>query len=506
MLGAGVIPDLSMNLKVDDIYKRAIFKVAVELVKADGRIDQGEVALLSELQRSCGIATEELDMIHYISLEQAVRLIGQLPAQQREEALQIAESIIGIDKNIDHNENRLFTSLKLALSQEHSSWYRIISTTGCQSEVPSNQAIYLEQSYCPATHKILDDRYNYLLISKILGDAQLSLFYLPTVISELFESWTSGDGESNFDLLRRSMEFISPAGDHHKITNLAQILDKLDIPMLYKIVCSRYHISPEQIGFRSHIMIKIHEGYLLDDDEKLSKSVDFLCIDTSDCAIERLLRFSDMLSKPRQALCYEGYHRILYDYLSSEARVLSSISISAEYEFRLRELELRPIRIESAPQAKTLYLLLLKYGKGGISQELFDKALLIVEEIIADKSSTSRFDFEQTSSQLGSSNDKARQLVYNIMTIYAELSTKSCWQYSFMGYVANIIRHRSSLKNYINTTFQSIDELADSDTYCIKFSVATRSYYISADRLLYTFESGGRECSLGESSLFNKLK
>ena len=60
------------------LKKRTIFKVAVDLIKADGRIHGKEIRILDELQSELAISREDCDMSHYITLSEAVSLINEM--------------------------------------------------------------------------------------------------------------------------------------------------------------------------------------------------------------------------------------------------------------------------------------------------------------------------------------------------------------------------------------------------------------------------------------------
>ena len=73
-----------LKLVLTEIQKRALFKLAVDLVKADKQIHRDEVALLDRLQRTCGIDAGDLEFIHYISLQQAINCLKGLSERDKE--------------------------------------------------------------------------------------------------------------------------------------------------------------------------------------------------------------------------------------------------------------------------------------------------------------------------------------------------------------------------------------------------------------------------------------
>jgi hypothetical protein len=306
-----------------------------------------------------------------------------------------------------------------------------------------------------------------------LNDAGLDFFYLPNVVKELCES-------TDTDLLRRSIEFLVPSGDHSKLSNLHRLLSELNCSTFYKMISAHYKIYPNNVPFSSFLLVKVHEGYKLDDANVLRKSIDFLCIDVS-CEIKRrVLQFVNLLERPVYQLSYEGYYRLLYDYLSSESKIMSSIVLNERYDFYLSDLNGQQIVFESSPQSRSFYLLLLFYGCTGISQSLFDEALLFLKskeclryvgEVNLDISALKLYLLRQ--------NSAVSRLLYNLILIYENISSKSAVAPHFLKYIESILNHRSSLKNYINNGFAQVNGLANSDEYFVKFNKESRSYYLS---------------------------
>jgi hypothetical protein len=246
------------------------------------------------------------------------------------------------------------------------------------------------------------------------------------------------------------------------------------------MISAHYKIYPNNVPFSSFLLVKVHEGYKLDDANVLRKSIDFLCIDVS-CEIKRrVLQFVNLLERPVYQLSYEGYYRLLYDYLSSESKIMSSIVLNERYDFYLSDLNGQQIVFESSPQSRSFYLLLLFYGCTGISQSLFDEALLFLEskeclryvgEVNLDISALKLYLLRQ--------NSAVSRLLYNLILIYENISSKSAVAPHFLKYIESILNHRSSLKNYINNGFAQVNGLANSDEYFVKFNKESRSYYLS---------------------------
>ena len=103
------------------VQKRAVFKLAVDLAKADKQIHGNEVALLSSLQGELGLGREELDMVHYMSLQEALTALRPLGEEDRNAVVRTLETMVGVDVDVDRREQVLFGSIKMALSAESSS-------------------------------------------------------------------------------------------------------------------------------------------------------------------------------------------------------------------------------------------------------------------------------------------------------------------------------------------------------------------------------------------------
>lgn len=493
--------------RLSSAQKRALFKLAVDIVKADKCIHSSEVSFLGRLQAMCGVSGEELELIHYLSLQQAINSLKGLDERQRKGIVDVLESIVGVDNDVDEREKKLLAAVKLSLGSESSEWSAVVSAAGSEAECTTSQIVYLEKAYCGEAHRVLDDRYDNLLITKALNDAGLHLFYLPAVVAELGKHWNGTDSvDTKFALLCRSMEFIVPSGDKAKLQGLGALLENLSTDTFCKVVCSRCNIDIVSLPFEAFMMIKIQDGYMLDDDGSMVRSNDFLCIDISHNLKHRILHFVGMLESPLCLLPYEGYYRILYDYLSSESEIISDVVIDDRYDFRLKELGNEKLVFESAPQAKTLYLLLLRYGRQGVSQECFEQALAYLEsDEVGELMPSGKFDIIQCKAFLAAKNADWALLISNLMTIYESLSTKDSASVGFVGYIANIIRHRSSIKNYINKAFMSVRHLAGKENYCIVFDQADRKYRLPIDAAFFYVQRAGIIENITVSDTWKKL-
>ncbi len=492
------------NINLNKVQKRALFKMAVDMVKIDNRIHRNEVSVLDALQRICEIDNEELELIHYTSLQRAIAAMQSLDNNTLIAIIQVIEAVVGIDNDIDDKESLLLTALKMVLNKESSKWCSIISVTGVDSERTQGQIVYLERNRCENAHIVLDDRYDNLLLNKVLDEVNLQLFYLPNVIDELSSQWNGiASDSSQFNLLRRSMDFIVPAGDQTKLNNLSSILNTIDSSSFYKIVTSYYNIPPDLIRFDAFFMVKIQEGNILDDDNNPQRTIDFLIIDASDDVKKRILTMVDMMESPTCLLSYEGYYRLLYAHLCSESKIMSSIILDKRYDFKLKDLDFTPIVMESSPQSRSFYILLLWYGQAGISQQCFDEASRYLDSLDISVCQN----LNEFKEQLINDNSLHGTLIYNIITIYEEISGKDAASNNYALYASKIIKHRSTLKNYINKGFSKITRLSNTSQYLVDFNHNTRSYYIPLNLSFVEITTpDGVHKPFSNSELWKKLK
>lgn len=343
------------------VQKRAVFKLAVDLAKADKQIHGNEVALLSSLQGELGLGREELDMVHYMSLQEALTALRPLGEEERESVVRTLETMVGVDVDVDRREQVLFGSIKMVLSSESSSWVDVVSVNGSDADCTSEQIVYLEKSRCDSARGVLDDRFENLLISKALNDVGLQMFYLPQIKQRI-----------DVGLLQRSMSYILPSSELADPDDIKESLSKTSSVAFFNAFCSAYRISPGQVGFDAFLALKIQEGEILNDEGRLSRSMDFLCIDVTSELKKRITHFVTQIEAPDSTLSYDGYYRLLYDHLSTATSTVSSVLIDSRFDFYLKDLGDQKLKFESAAQAKTLYLLFLRYGVRGISQDTFE--------------------------------------------------------------------------------------------------------------------------------------
>lgn len=488
--------------------KRAVFKIAVDLIKADNRIHSKEISVLDRLLENLNLNQEELDMIHYLTLAEAVRTLKELEEGQIKELLDLFNSIMRIDSDISFKENLLLTAVTMASSYDSKDWVHIISSSTTEIPVSDTQIIFLEKEYSHETHEVLDDKYDNLLISKAFNDIGLQFFYLPSILGDLGKKEkTASDETKRYGLLQKSMNYLIPAGNKSKVENIESILDTLDTRTFFKVVLSGLNLIPDFFPCSSFLMIKVREGFVLDDRNNPKEVIDFLCIDISTKVKKRILSFVSHFSEQTLVLPYEGYYKILYDHLSSESKITSSILVDGEMHFRLENLDNLKIVFESSPQARTLYLLLLFYGKQGISQSVMNSAVEYLQSSsLAEICPDGAFNLESIKLHLLKLDTDWSRVIYNTITIYQDISTKDEQKYSFLSYICSILNHRSSLKTYVNKGFSEIEGLAKQEQYNIIFDKEFSVYRIDAGVSLFFCEQDKKRIPLSKSILWENLK
>lgn len=482
------------NLNLTSVQKRAVMKLAVDLAKADRQIHGDEVTLLNSYQQQLGLDDGELEMIHYLSLQECMEVLVVLPQSVKDLVIKSFEDIVQVDVDIDRSEKLLLSAIRMALSDNTLQWSKILSVTGVEVECSSSQIIYLEKRFCKSSRDVLDEPFNNMLLTKSLNEAGLDLFYLPKVKSEL-----------DMDLLCRSMDYILPSGVRPVSDDMAQSLDRVTSVSMFGAFCSAFRLSPGLVDFDAFLLLKVQEGGLLNDEGVLSRSMDFICMDVSNDIKSRVSHFVGLMDSPARNLSYDGYYRLLYDHITSSSSVVSSIRIDRQGDFHLADLGNQKLLFESAPQSKTLYLLLLRYGSRGISQSLFQEVLAFLEEA-KDGVNAGGWNYGAVMSRISAESDECRNLILNIMTIYSQISTKDPLNHGFINYMITIVKQRSALKNYVNNGFRSARHLSDKESYSIIFDQDTKSYMLTVDLSLFSIEeSDGQYVPLSQSALWKSL-
>ena len=472
------------------LNKLAVLRIAVDLVKADGRIHGGEVGILTSLRDRFELSQDDLDRIHYITLQQAVSSLKELDSYSAEAVLGILSEVMCIDNDIDYDENILFTSVYMSLNPQTRNWCNVVSSSGVMDETSLKQILYLESSPNAEVHRLFDNEYDKLLVTKSLNDLGLEFFYLPDVLR--------GEQKKR-KLLDEAMRYLVPAG----VARDASGLYEVSADGFFYFLLSRYKIDVSTLGTSSFLLLKIRDSYSLDDDNNLSKGVDFLIVDMRENVKERIYSFISKFDNHSEEISYEGCYKILYDYMSSAIKKVNRIVLDDRYEFCLMDQDMSRIAFESSPQARSFYLLLLRYGAIGVGQKLFEQALNYLGGIPDDGS----FSIEEFMVSLKEEATDVTRLIYNAVIIYSAVSSKEATGRKFLGYIESMFRNRSSLKNYINKGFSDSATLAEPERYCVSFDSESKSYAISADIAAFRVSAGhSREARmLSSSDLWRRL-
>ena len=489
------------------LQKRSVFKIAVDLIKADNRIHSKEISILDKLQSSLCLTQEEMDMVHYITLADAVNSLRELKSGIADELIDLFSGIMKADSDISFKENLLLTAVIMSCSKESKDWVHVMTSTATESNVSDSQIVYLEKEHCDKAHEVLDDKYDNLLISKAFADIGLQLFYLPAVLGDL----GLRDGEEKevtrrFGLLQKSLGYLMPSGNKSKVENVEHILDSFDTTTFFKVVMTGLNLSPDLFPFSSFLLIKVRDSIILDDQNNSKETIDFLCIDISKEVKKRILAFVSNFTEHSFMLPYEGYYKMLFDHLSSESKITSSILLDTEKHFCLENLSNTKIIFESAPQAKTLYLLLLFYQTAGISQSVINDAVNFLQTRVEQLCPEENFNIDTVKDNLLKINEEWSRLIYNTITIYQSISTKDEQKSNYLSYICSILNHRSSLKTYINKGFTDIPGLANPEQYHIKFDKEFNIYHLPISSSLFYINEGDQRIPLTASSLWCTLK
>lgn len=479
-----MIKDLS-GLGLSYMHKLSVLRLAVDLIKADNQIFGEEIAVLTALQEQFDLSQQDVDGIHYITLQQAVEALKDLDAAAADAVVALMNEIMCVDNDIDYEENILLTSVKMSIADRSKGWCNVISASNVMDETSKKQIMYLEDQPAEPAHRVFDDKYDRLLITKAFNDLGLDFFYLPDAIGGMNASGGIGD-RTNSSLLKTAMRYLVPSAMASSEEGDEGAFNPHEF---YYFLLSRYNISPEVLGTHSFLMLKIRDSYYLDDDNNLAKAVDFFVLDLGEDVKKRIYKFVSNFDKKGNPISYEGCYKILCDYLSSEAKTVSHVVLDARYEFRLKDPQRTHVAFESSPQARTFYLLLLKYGDAGISQQLFDEALELLRR--TDRNmymSDGAFDLGGFMSFLRGEDTDVSGLIYNAIVIYSAISTKDTENVKFLDYIEKIFHYRSALKHYINKGFADVEKLSGLADFSVTFDSQLKVYRVPVNLSKFLYE------------------
>ena len=495
--------DLS-GLSLSYIHKLSVLRLAVDLIKADNQIFGEEVEVLAQLQLQFGLSQQDIDGIHYITLQQAVDSLKDLDVEAAETIVGMLNDIMCVDNDIDYDENILLTSVKMSIAQKSKHWCNVISATNVMDETSRKQIMYLESAPSPEAHKVFDDKYDRLLITKAFNDLGLDFFYLPDAIGGMNASAGFG-AKDNASLLRQAMKYLVPSA----VSSDEASAGTFNPYEFYYFLLSRYNMSPEIVGTQSFLMLKIRDSYYLDDENNLARSVDFFVMDLSEEVKKRIYSFVSNFDKKSNQISYEGCYKILCDYLSSESKNVSHIVLDSKFDFRLKDASRTLLSFESSPQARTFYILLLWYGDAGLQQSLFEEALSRLSQV--DKSEylckeTGVFEMDKFQKILYEEDTEVSKLIYNTILIYSSISTKDTESAKFLDYITKIFHYRSALKHYVNKGFADVAKLSDLSVFSVMFDAQMKVYRLPVKVSRFVTEtSEGEFQSLSANVLWERL-
>lgn len=481
-------------MKLSSIQRRALFKIAVDLVKSDNQIHCDEIAALQKIQEDFGLDVDETEMIHYLTLQESISVLSSLDDDSKRNVLQCLENLIKVDNDIDFHESLLLSGITLCLINPCDA--KIISSQNPTIDCDQHQIIYLEHRHCEQAHAVLDDKYDYLMLSNILSNCQMQLFYLPHILQLLAE----GDAERTTDVLRKSIEYIVPSSHVNTLEHFRNSLQEMDVVKFTKLVETQANIRPEQIGMDAFLMIALQDTFVLDDDTNHHRTRDYLCINVASSVKSKVLKLVEQMQTSNLSINYYGYYRLLFDFLNADVRLMSKIVIDSHLDFVLLDLNDQHITFKSAPQAKTLYLLLVYYSKG-IAQSLWNAAEELCKQL-GERNWMDILDLKIALTRLG--NEPAL-LIYNIISIYETISNRSADAVRLLEYVRSIITHRSSLKNYINAAINQVEQLANKDFYLVEFDPLSDAYRVQINADWLQIHSDDGIIPIASSPLWKKL-
>ena len=97
-----------MALNLTNLEKKAVAKVLLDIVNADGRITVGETRYFQQLQNLLGITNSEIEEAKYMSVLGCLAILrDMLPVEKAALAIMMLE-MINADGEIDDKEMKVF--------------------------------------------------------------------------------------------------------------------------------------------------------------------------------------------------------------------------------------------------------------------------------------------------------------------------------------------------------------------------------------------------------------
>lgn len=88
----------------------AVIKVLTEIQKADNVVRDKEIDYLKDVMLSFGLCDENLSEVNDTSPSQAISIIKELPAENKNEIVKMMGRMIVVDEDINYNEVTLYNS------------------------------------------------------------------------------------------------------------------------------------------------------------------------------------------------------------------------------------------------------------------------------------------------------------------------------------------------------------------------------------------------------------
>ncbi len=100
-----------MSLDLTTLEKKAVAKVLLDIVNADGKVTVGEAKYFEQLQRVLGISNSEIEEAKYMSVAGSLSIIrDMLPAEKHALAIMMLE-MIRADGEVDDEETKVFIAV-----------------------------------------------------------------------------------------------------------------------------------------------------------------------------------------------------------------------------------------------------------------------------------------------------------------------------------------------------------------------------------------------------------
>lgn len=100
-----------MSLDLTQLEKKAVAKVLLDIVNADGRVTVGEGRYFQQLQDVLGISDSEIEAAKYMSVVGGLAIIKQMLAHEKQLLAIMMLEMIRADGDIDDEEIKVFITV-----------------------------------------------------------------------------------------------------------------------------------------------------------------------------------------------------------------------------------------------------------------------------------------------------------------------------------------------------------------------------------------------------------